>query len=569
MARKPSNLIYCVDENPPPGEVLILGLQHVFIIAIAFIFPVIIVREIGGTPEQAAGMLRMSMIAGAVGVVIQALKKGPVGSGYLCPQVCGPSFYSASIIAGNAGGLPAIFAGTFIGGAFESIFSRLLIRLRAFFPPEVTGTVVAMVGITIIPVSMMRFLGIDAPGGSIQFRHFFVGFLTLAVIVGINVWGKGKLRLYSILVGMTTGYASYFFLGLFPKADLHKLAEASMVSLPMPELFSWSISWALVVPFIIASLCSSLKTVGDLTTCQKINDEEWKRPEMKSIGGGVLADALGAMSAGILGGMGQSTSTSNIGLSIATGATSRRIAWATGIILGLLAFFPKVATVFAIMPSPVMGAALVFCVSFMILAGIQIIMSRMIDARKTLVVGISIILGLSVDTLPGAYSGVPIWLKPLFGSSLALATVSAVVLNLIFRIGIAQKKPLFLHPGVDSSDTIFRFMDKQGRAWGARPEVIVRATRVISEFFESNELTNLAKGEIRVDVSFDEFNLDVYIQYEGQAMEFPTSPPSAAEVVEDEIALARLSAILIRRSADRIHCEEKNGRCSLHFHYEH
>lgn len=89
-------------------------------------------------------MIQMSMIATGLGTMLQSLKKGPMGSGYLCPQVCGPSYLSASILAGRAGGLGAIFAGTFFGGFFEAIFSRFVKRMRAFFPPEVTGTVVIM-----------------------------------------------------------------------------------------------------------------------------------------------------------------------------------------------------------------------------------------------------------------------------------------------------------------------------------------------------------------------------------------------------------------------------------------
>ena len=151
----------------------------------------------------------------------------------------------------------------------------------------------------------------------------------------------------------------------------------------------------LLLPILIATLCSSLKDIGDLTTCQKINDSEWKRSDMKSIGKGILADALGDIFSGVIGGLGQTTSSSNIGLSLAAGATSRRIAYAAGGLLCLLAFFPKLAEVFVLMPRPVMGAILVFVTSFMILAGIQIITTRMLDARKIFAIGTSFIFGIS------------------------------------------------------------------------------------------------------------------------------------------------------------------------------
>ena len=96
---KPSNLIYGVDDKPARWETLFLGFQHVCIYAIALLFPVVIVREVGGSTEQAAHMVTMSMIAGGIGAIVQALPRGPVGSGYHCPPVCGPSFLSASVLA--------------------------------------------------------------------------------------------------------------------------------------------------------------------------------------------------------------------------------------------------------------------------------------------------------------------------------------------------------------------------------------------------------------------------------------------------------------------------------------
>jgi xanthine permease XanP len=125
---------------------------------------------------------------------------------------------------------------------------------------------------------------------------------------------------------------------------------------------------------------------------------------MGSISGGILADACGVILSGSLGTMGQSTSSSNVGLAIASGAASRRVGFACGGLLVLLAFVPKLAEFYVIMPAAVMAALLLFTVSFMVLAGIQIMMSRLIDARKTFVISISLILGLSVDMVPGGLS---------------------------------------------------------------------------------------------------------------------------------------------------------------------
>src|SRR5688500_14857823 len=105
MAKRPPNLIYGVDDRPPPGVILMLGFQHIFLMVSTLILPMAIVQEINGTPEQVERIIKMSMIAGGFATIMQSLRNSPVGSGYLCPHLCGPSYYSASLLAAKTGGL--------------------------------------------------------------------------------------------------------------------------------------------------------------------------------------------------------------------------------------------------------------------------------------------------------------------------------------------------------------------------------------------------------------------------------------------------------------------------------
>lgn len=570
MGIKPSNLIYGLEEKPSLWITLFLGFQHICIYAISLSFPVIVVRGMGGTAEQAAFMISMSMIAGGIGTIALSLHKGPVGSGYLCPQVCSPTNLAAAILAAKAGSLSLIYGMTLFSGMCEALFSRVIQRLRALFPPEVTGLIVAMVGITVIRVASLNFIGRDSSDHVTESSELFVSILTLSTMIGLNIWSKGKLKLFCVLIGMIVGYVSSYFFGLLGSPEMARVREANLFWFPFGKHPGWSFDARLIIIYMIAMLCSALKTVGDITTCQKINDVEWKRPDMKNISQGVLADAVGDIASGILGGAGQSTSSSNVGLSIATGATSRVIAYAAGGLLIFLAFLPKVSSMFAIMPKPVIGATLIFALTFMVIAGFQIIMSRMIDARKTFVVGVSFIFGLMVDIIPEAFERLHPWIKPVFSSSLATATVLAIFLNLVFKIGIRKRVQLELTPGgVDTSEKIFTFMDRQGGLWGARKDVIQRAILVMNEFLESITFLGISKGKLTSDVSFDEFNLDIAISYEGKLMDFPDTPPSEAELLHDEEAFIRLSKFLIKKNADRIKSFEKGGTCQIQFHFDH
>jgi xanthine permease XanP len=569
MAKKPANLIYSVDEKPPLSTLLLLGLQHVSVLSVGWIFVVVIVTGIGGTSEQAKSVIQISMIVSGIATILQARTKGPVGSGYLCPMSCGPAYIAASISAGKVGGLPLVFGSVIVSGVFEALLSRVMQRLRALFPPEVTGLVVSMVGIELIVLAAPRFLGFTGPGSSRHLLPIAVALLTLAVMIGPTVWSEGMLRLYPVLLGLVVGYLSAYAVGLLTWPQLNVVLAAPLINLPTRAQSGWAFSLAMLPAFLIASLASTLKTVGDLTLCQKINDAEWKRTDMKSVSGGVLAGSICTIGAGLLGGAGQSTFSSNVGLAIATKATSRHVALPCGIILILLAFCPKLSAVFTVMPQPVMGAILVYVACFMILAGVQVMTSRMLDARKTFVVGISLIFGLSVRMVPGLYADVPDALSSLFSSSLSLATVLVIVLNLLFRIGIRTRVALQLDPRADSAEKIFTFMQVQGATWGARKEVIDRATYAMNEFMEAAGTLDLARGKIAAEVSFDEFNLDVNLRYDGVLMEFPQERPTQVDLLSDETGVAKLAGFLIRNYVDRIKSDCVDGRCRIQFHFDH
>jgi xanthine permease XanP len=321
---------------------------------------------------------------------------------------------------------------------FEALFSRIVRRLQILFPTEVTGLVVLMVGIALVPLGASKFLGIETEDAIIDASDVTVAAITLGLMIGLNIWSRGRIRLNCVLIGMAAGYVLAHPFGILSSADIARVWHSPFLALPDRSFISWSFDVSLLVPFLIASLASSLKTVGDLMTTQKVNDDAWVKVDMKSISGGLLADGIGCMFCGMLGGLGTSTSSSNVGMSAATGATSRRIAISAGCLFILFAFLPKLSALFSIMPQPVMGAILVFVTSFMVIARIQITLTTKLDTRKIFVTGISLIFGLSVDILPELYRNIHPWLRPLFSSSLTLSIILAIVLTQVFRIGAGK-----------------------------------------------------------------------------------------------------------------------------------
>jgi NCS2 family nucleobase:cation symporter-2 len=200
--------------------------------------------------------------------------------------------------------------------------------------------------------------------------------------------------------------------------------------------------------------------------------------------------------------------------------------------------------------------------------GFQVITSRMLDTRKTFVVAIPMIIGLSVGFVPEIYQGLPPVIRPLFASSLAPATIMVVALNLLFRIGIARRQEIEITPGPETTEAIFRFMENQGAAWGMRQEVATKACYAIDEVIIAIRQLPLPPPTVRIAAEFDEFKLETEVDYEGPPIPLPETAPTADEVMEPlgEIALA---GFLIRQHADKVKVTSRDGHSCVHLHFEH
>lgn len=219
------------------------------------------------------------------------------------------------------------------------------------------------------------------------------------------------------------------------------------------------------------------------------------------------------------------------------------------------------------MPQPVLGATLIFALGFMVVAGMQIIMSRMMDGRKTFVVGTSLIFGLSVDIVPEVYRMAPDWLSPAVSSSLSAATIMAIVLNLIFRLGITKKAETTIGIEGNFTDNVFDFMEKQGGLWGARKEVMQRASFAVCEALESVEAINCKMVPVDMSVSFDEYSIDITLGYVGIPLSSTSKCPSLEDLDEENSGIY-LSMFLIRKYCDSFKISSKDDKkniLKLHF----
>jgi NCS2 family nucleobase:cation symporter-2 len=566
--KKPSTITYAVDDRPPLVITLFSGLQQVGIIAIVLVFPLLVGREAGLPADRIADILGMTMLVLGFGAVLQSCGRGGIGAGFLCPLVCTASYLTPSLLAVKTGGIALAFGMTTFAGLVECGLSRLMRPLRPYLPPEVSGLVVVLIGVNLGSLAFRNLLGVNLPAAQ-QAHHFSVAAITLGTMVGLSVWSRGKARLLCALVGMVVGYAAAAAGGLFSPEDLQTLHKAELISVPRLAATGWAWDGSLAVAFIVAAVANCVRTIGDVTICQKINDAEWVRPDMRSISGGVFASGLSNVVAGVIGGHGVSTYTSSVGLAAATGVTSRYVGYAIGGIFLALAFMPKASAAFLIMPAPVIGAATLFTSAIIFLNGLQIITSRLLDARRTFVIGLSFMAAMAIELHPAFFTTLPSSITVFFGSSLVLGTVSALLLNLVFRLGVRKSHKLVVDPTRVDPGAIEVFMETQGAAWGARRDIIDRASFDLQQSIETIVEACAPEGPLEIEASFDEFNLELRVSYHGPPIELPERRPTNEQIMASEEGARQLAGFLLRKYADRVEATHKAGRSAIHFHFDH
>lgn len=566
--KKPADLAFGVDERPPTSVIWLAALQHVGVLALVMVFPLLVSRAAGASPAIAGQILSAGMLALGLATIAQARARGPIGSGYLAPTGFQAVYLGPSLVAAQAGGLPLVFGMTIFSGAVEATLSRVWRPLRAYLPPELSGLVVLFTGLAVMAIGV-RYLMAGSDGHPVSLVSWTVAGFTLAIMIGLNLWTRGMLRMFCALIGLIAGYVLAVVLGLGSSAELAAIGDMPFLSLPRFDHLAWSFDLTMVVPFAVAGIAAALNTSANVTIYQRLNDAEWVRPDIQSIGRGTLTDGLGASISGALGSCGISTLSASVGVIMATGVAARVIAYAIGAIVFALAFLPKFTAVLVATPTPVVAGALIFIGCFILIGGMQIITSRMLDARKSLVIGLSVTAALAVIMFPSVTVSAPTWLRPLLGSALVTGTVLAFILNLLFRLGVRQKVALTLDGAGNYPQAIEDFFTQRGKAWGARPDIIRRVIFGVTQLAEAVIENCNPTGALVIDATFDEYNLEVHVSYEGDLLELPDARPTEREVREEDDGARRLAGYMLRRNADRAQSVRRDGRAVIHFHFDH
>ncbi len=553
------DLLYTVDEVPPVSTCLLLGLQHFLLVLMYAAVLVIVNKETASDMDYTLRMITGAMLVSGFGTIAQSLHKGPMGSGFLICQTPSTLYLPLSLQAVQMGGFSLMAGMTMISGMFTALISRLVTRLRTFFPPEVCGVVVIALGLTVISTGLARTVGYSQEDPTIHIYELITGLCTLVPMVWLAVWGGRRMKLYSFLVGFVFGYIVAWLLGGVTHTHEEFVANAAWFALPRLTFPGLSFDINLLVPFLVLGLAGAMNTSGLIVSCQKNNDANWKRADMSRLGSGVLADGLSVFCSGLVGSLGSNSLSSSVGLSMISATTSRRLAWYVGGMLLVAIWMPKIPALLACAPNACMGAILIYTAAVLLTTGMQLVASRMLDTRRMFLVGFALIAGLSAKYAPWMFTDFPDWLHPLTSTPLTMATATAMVLNLLFRIGIKQKVAATWMPGQMPSAEIYGFLEHWGRVWGARPEVVQRATQSLVELYEVLSMPGTALGNIEVEAEYDEFKIVLRMRYSGNPLDFTAPLPGSQELLTCDTALVHHALHLVSNFANKAECWTKNG----------
>jgi len=422
-----TELMYKVDDKPKLLSQVLLGFQHIFA---AFggiiVVPIIIAASLKLDVKTSTALISAAILVAGIATVIQSKGIGPIGARVACIMGTDITFVAPAAVVGKKFGLAGIFGATILGAILVIILSFFIKYIMKLFPELVTGIVVCLIGLTLLPVSIDWAAGGSGAHDYGSLRNISIALIVTLITLLLNHYGKGLFSSASILIGMAVGYIICICLGM---VDFSSVAKANVISLP--QVFSDGIKFNLEVllPFIPAYCVSVISTVGNLRAINEISGIK----DDTRISKGILSDGVGSVIAGIFGAMPNTSFSQNVGLIPLTKVASRFVTMTAGILLVILGLFPKFAAIINVMPQPVLGGVGIVMFGTVAAAGIQTLSHVKLDNRNILIIATSIGLGLGVTFRPDVLTSLPESLKMIFSSGISTGTIVALILNLILR----------------------------------------------------------------------------------------------------------------------------------------
>jgi xanthine permease len=443
-----------VDEMLPPPRLAALGLQHVLVMyAGAVAVPLILAGAAGLPPDQRAFLISADILACGLATLVQAF--GLPGVGIRLPVMMGVTFASVAPMlalvgaAKEAGSAPAaaltvIYGSVIAAGVFAVLVAPLMSRLIVLFPPVVTGSIILVIGLSLMRIGIGwaegplkvpnivdgQFKGvIDNPNRD-ALDGFALSLLVLLVILGLTKYGRDFLANISVLLGIVIGA---IVAALFGKMSFGAVGAAASFGVVTP--FRFGLPDFQLVPIVTMCVVMIVVMIESTGMFLALADMTGKKLGSDDITRGLRADGVGTIIGGVLNAFPYTSFSQNVGLVGVTGIRSRFVAVAGGLILIVLSLVPKLAAIVAAVPVEVLGGAGIVMFGMVAATGVRILGG--VDFRNNrnnlFIVAIGVGAGLIPLIAPAFFKNFPVALKPILDSGIILTTIVAVILNAYYN----------------------------------------------------------------------------------------------------------------------------------------
>ncbi|OFO54480.1 MULTISPECIES: nucleobase:cation symporter-2 family protein [unclassified Nosocomiicoccus] len=410
-----------------------LGLQHVLAMyAGAVIVPLIVGSSIGLTTAQLTYLISIDIMMCGVATILQVWKNKFMGIGL--PVVLGCAFTAVGPIINiaNTYSIQSVYGAILSAGLFVVIVARYFSKLIKFFPPVVTGTVVTIIGLTLIPVALNNLAGGQGAEDFASIENVSLGFITLLIILVVLKFARGFFASIAILIGIIVGTIIAAFFG---QVDLSPVKEASWLHLPVAFYFGTpEFHLVPILTLILVAMVSLVESTGVYFALGDITDKEIREADLKR---GYRAEGFAIMLGGLFNSLPYTTFSQNVGLIQLSGVRKLKIIYIAGVMLMILGLMPKIGAATLAIPESVLGGAMIAMFGMVSAYGIKMLSTVNFENQNNLmVVAISLALGLGVTAVPDVFSSLPSSISVITESGIVMGSLSAIILNIVLNFNL-------------------------------------------------------------------------------------------------------------------------------------
>ena len=440
---KTNDIRYEPDERPPHTLAFGLGFQAALLcLGGVVLTPAIVIRAAGQSETYLSWAIFMAVVVSGISTILQAVRIGRFGAGHVLIMGTSGAFIAVCVTALTEGG-PALLATLIVASAlFQFLLAARLSLLRRIITPVVSGTVIALIAVTIVPIvfDMLDDLPANAPAGAAP----ACAAATVGAIAALALRATGAWRLWAPMIGIGVGCVVAALFGVY---DTDRVAAAAWVGTPTNAWPGFDVRfdarfWLLLPAFVFVTLVGAIETIGDSVAIQRVS---WRTPratDFRTVQGAVNADGMGNLLSGLTGTVPNTTYSSSLPLAELTGVGARNVGVAIGLVFIGLAFLPKVTALLLAIPGPVVAAYLLVLLALLFIQGMKLVVQDGVDYRKSIIAGLAFWIGLGfqnqlifAEQLGETWGG-------LLGNGMTAGGLTAMVLTLFVELTAARRPRL-------------------------------------------------------------------------------------------------------------------------------